>query len=87
MQYWIDIFVRLDLRGSAPLLHITTLTTERNLIEMLIAEVSGRGVQGMRDPLTDDGNVQTYCKDRLQFKGFISLLAKLSNNIDVFVIF
>ena len=28
VQHWIDIFVRLDLRGSAPLLHITTLTTE-----------------------------------------------------------
>ena len=27
VQHWIDIFVRLDLRGSAPLLHITTLTT------------------------------------------------------------
>jgi len=32
LQHWIDIFVRLDLRGSAPLLHITPLTTARKYI-------------------------------------------------------
>ena len=30
---------------------------------------------------------QARCKDCLQFKGLISLLATLSNNMDVFVIF
>ena len=34
VQHRIDIFVRLDLRGSAPLLHITTLTTDCNLCKI-----------------------------------------------------
>jgi len=46
-----------------------------------------RGYEGREKGERREGRVREECNDRLQFKGLISLLATLSNNMDAFVIF